>query len=350
MEYKLEITMELEKLALTEDLDDRIAVLNMPVGPLCGKMSEKVIERGTERYSCEDCIARVLLQAKGLSLGEGMSEEQAEEIIDFFAEHHGTRIITVNGRGDPFHPNYRRGTLAKIRHAAKRGMQSYVFTAGNALDDEIIEQLALHKVNVMISEYGNKVTAEGKSFLDADFFSGRAYSSSTGRFFDANSVATNLRQLIARYQQMNDTPLGATRLGMNYVVTEEDIIDSGMKLSLLKEEADRNRIFLICNTPFDKNQDESKQNVLERMAHKYSSFHLQHSTLVDGYCRMGVGAITVEHDGTVLDCPYKNVSDGEGNFFELLKSGRIYDVVDRFRDSRVAPCVLRTHQKLRVIS
>src|SRR3989338_4174868 len=100
MEIMLEITQKLKDMSDKGLLDNSIAILNLPARNLCNKRAEKVI-------------------------GDSGNYE--------------TKFITINGRGDPFHPNIRQETLEKINYAYKNGIKSYIFTAGNNLDITLSE-------------------------------------------------------------------------------------------------------------------------------------------------------------------------------------------------------------------
>ena len=290
---KLDITLGLENLDL--DNSDNIAILNLPGAPFCdhgcyGCVYEKIIEEGPDGVLDNDEIIAV---------------------IDHFADNYETRFITINGRGDPFHPKVVESTLEKIRYGYKKGIQAYVFTAGDNLDQRVCETLAEHEVNVMMSLFGNKL-------IDARFFDGREYQGVTGE------MASNFRRLIEAY------PTEVTRLGMNYVVTEKDIKDP-RKVMDLKKAAEANGIYFQCNVPFG--------NRNQQLRHFATSFGLEHSTFVKGKCQMGAGSsVTVDYDGTLFRCPYQT-GNGLGNFFELRETGKLREVLLGLDRSYV--CVVR---------
>jgi len=186
-EKKLEITKRLEELAEEGVLDRTITILNLPAANYCEKRAE-IVEQldGTLKQACEGCVTQGIISKDRLTL------EQIKNIIDFFAENYETRFITINGRGDPFEPRLKEETLEKIRYAHTKRIQAYVFTAGNNLDEATCKFLAKHRVNVMISLYGNQ-------FIDADFFSGKEYPSANKPLQSQADIAANLRRLISAY-------------------------------------------------------------------------------------------------------------------------------------------------------
>ncbi len=229
--------------------------------------------------------------------------------------------------------------MEKIRYAAEKGIRSYVFTAGDNLDDLTCKELAKYSVSVIISLYGNK-------FIDADFFDGKQYNSAPKPLQNQKEIAENLRRLLRAYYESPHQPEeGVTRMGMNYVVSEYDLKDSCAKLKALKEAANKAGLFFICNTPFEKNSDNLVQARLEVMARQYSNFHLRHSTAVGEQCQMGAGsAATVDYDGTLLRCPYMQTAQGQGKFQELSETER-QNVLAEYKADRAFPCVMRKHQK-----
>lgn len=332
MEYKLEITKVLEDIACT--LDDRVAILNLPTANFCEKRAEQVLVGGRPQQACMGCITQQLKTPDRILINE------VREIIDYFAESHNTRFITVNGRGDPLHPALSAETKEKIRHAYERwGIQSYVFTAGNNLNEETCTFLAQYKVNVMMSLFGNQ-------FIDTEFFQGKEYSHEEKPLQDKAEIAANFRRLINAYKQSSTPPEnGLTRLGMNYVISERDLADHGMKASALKEAANANGVFFICNTPFQKNSDTAVQQQLEELANQCSDFNLRHSTFVNGQCQMGAGSsATVDFDGTLLRCPYMESSQGDGKFIELPIAERKRILAEYLAD-KAYPCVMRKYRK-----
>lgn len=329
MGIKLEITKRLEQLT---NLNSIITILNLPAANYCEKRAEMVrLPDGRLEQACRGCITQEL------GSGERLPIQQIKEVIDFFANKYETQFITINGRGDPLHPKLKKETLGKIEYSTSKGIQSYIFTAGNNLDDETCKFLAEHKVNIMISLFGNK-------FLDAEFFNRKKYPSSQPPLQNQAQIAENLRRLIGAYQtSLNQPPEGTTRIGMNYVVSEQDIQDES-KLRQLKAAADKNNIFLICNTNFEPNQDIKKQKQLEQLAQKYSSAHLRHSTAIGSQCQMGAGSsATVDYNGTLYRCPYMT-GKGDGKFTEMPKA-EIRAVLSGYIKDRDYACVIRKTPK-----
>jgi hypothetical protein len=327
MEPKLEITRKLED--LRNVLDSTIAVLNLPAANLCEKRAEVVrLPEGTLEQSCKGCITQKIKP------GESLPFDKIKEIIDFFIENYDTKIITINGRGDPFHPELKEESLKKIRYASSKGLLSYAFTAGNNLDEKTCRALAKHGVNVMLSLFGN-------NFIDAGFFKGKRYESSSGRLQNQKRIADNLRRLISAYENSNNQPEnGITRLGMNYVVSENDMKDKGEKIGSLKEAANENGLFFVCNTNFESHPNLEIQTRLEALAVKYSNFHLRHSTFVNGRCQMGAGSsTTVDFDGEMYRCPYM-CGKGDGKFQETDKK-QINSILEGYMKDRDYVCVLR---------
>lgn len=320
VERKLEITKKLEDLAEIGELDRTIAILNLPDARLC-------------THGCEGCIT----QDMRARLGERLSDQKIKEIMDYFTSYYGTKFITVNGRGDPFHPELKEATLEKVRYAYSKGVISYVFTAGDNLDDEVCRTLAGCGANIMISLYGNR-------FIQPEFFGEAQYYGKEGL------IAANLRRLIRTYRQHADQPEeGNSRIGMNYVVSGRDLADGGAKAKALKQAADDNGLFFIVNTNFQKHPDNLTQRRLEQLAYEHSDFHLRHSTAVNGQCQMGAGSsATVDYDGMLLRCPYMNnngnSNEGDGAFQDLSVD-RIKEVLGKYMKDRSYPCVMRKHQK-----
>lgn len=334
MEYKLEITRRLEDLAESGSLDRSIAILNLPSANYCEKRAEKVYIDGKLQQACLGCVTQDIKSKESLGIAK------VRQIIDFFANEYGTRLMTINGRGDPFHPKLKEDNLEKIVYANKEhGIKSYVFTAGNNLDERTCKTLADNGANVMISLFGNR-------FIDAEFFSGKEYLSTPRPLQDQAGIAKNLRLLISTYKSSSNKPEDkATRIGMNYVVSEIDLADNGAKLQALKKAANENNIFFVCNTNFSKHSDENMQLLLEQMANQYSDFNLKHSTSVSGRCQMGAGSsATVDYDGTLLRCPYMDTAQGDGKFQELSVGG-IKNVLEKYKQDRQYSCVMRKHEK-----
>src|SRR3989344_1170218 len=97
-EKKLEITKKLEDLASAGELDNGIAILNLPSANFCEKRAERVQVRETLQQSCFGCVTQ------GIKSKDYLGIDDIKRIIDFFSAEYGTRFITINGRGDPFHP------------------------------------------------------------------------------------------------------------------------------------------------------------------------------------------------------------------------------------------------------
>lgn len=334
MELKLEITKKLEEMAKEGTLDRSIAILNLPSANYCEKRGELIVVEGKQQQACFGCVTQ------GMKTRGALTRDQVRETIDFFAENYCTRFITINGRGDPFHPMLRESNIEKIAYARERwGMHVYVFTAGNNLDEDLCTVLAENEANVMISLFGNK-------FIDADFFRGKEYKQMPKPFQNQAEIAENLRRLMRTYREAGKQPgEGTTRLGMNYVVSYVDLADEE-RICALKQAANENGLYFGSNTNFVPHQDANIQRTLEMLARKYTNFGLRHSTAVNDRCQMGAGSsATVDFDGTLLRCPYMNGKDGDGRFHDLSKSGR-EEVLERYQQyARLPPCVLRPHQR-----
>lgn len=334
VEKKLEITRKLEKLAEEGTLDSRIAILNLPSANYCEKRAERIVVDGRLQQSCFGCVTQAIKS------GDCLGIDDVKKIIDYFAEQHGTRIITINGRGDPLHPRLSEDNLEKIRYARNRhGIQVYVFTAGNNLDERTCQFLADAETNVMISLFGNR-------FIDADFFAGKEYPTAPKPLQNQAEIAENLRRLIRTYRgHPNQPEEGTTRIGMNYVVSERDLADDGAKVRALKQAANEYGIFFICNTNFQKHPNAQIQQQMEQLAHRHSNFNLRHSTTVNDRCQMGAGSsATVDYDGMLLRCPYMDGKEGDGKFQELSSEG-LKVVLEKYAGDRSYPCVMRKHQK-----
>ncbi len=328
MQYKLEITKKLEDLGDKLDRDDFVAILNLPDANLCEKRAELVVsDNGELEQSCKGCVTQGILRGNMLSMDE------IKEAIDYFARNYGTQFITINGRGDPFHPNLKERTLEKIGHAAELGIQSYVFTAGGNLDEQVCTDLADNRVNVMMSLFGNR-------FIDADFFEGKSYSTSTGRIQNQSLIAENLRRLIRTYREHADQPFGegVTRLGMNYVVSESDLAGDAERVKKLREAAHKNGIVFIASTNFEPHPDASTQMAIASFVREHTD--TVYSTGVGGQCQMGAGSsVTMDFNGQLYRCPYMN-GRGDGNFLKL-PDGKKEEVVRGYLRSRGYACVVR---------
>lgn len=334
MERKLEITKKLEDMAEEGVLDSSVAMLNLPSANYCEKRAERVFVDEKLQQSCYGCVTQ------GIKSKDVLDIDEVKRVIDFFAENYGTRFITINGRGDPFNPRLSEDNLEKIRYAHDQwGIQAYVFTAGNNLDERTCQILADNEANVMISLFGNR-------FIDADFFNGKEYPAMPKPFQNQAQIAENLRRLIETYRGSERQPEeGTTRIGMNYVVSQSDLSGGGAKVRALKKAANDNRIFFVGNTHFQKHPDDAVQQAFEQMANQYTDFNLRHSTAVNGQCQMGAGSsATVDFDGTLLRCPYMDSQEGDGRF-NILSGERIREVVRVYMADRSFPCVMRKHQK-----
>ncbi len=336
---KLEITKKLEDLAQEGTLDSGIAILNLPSANYCEKRAERIYVGGNYvggklQQSCFGCVTQ------GIKSADYLGIEEIKRVLDVFAEQYGTRFITINGRGDPFHPRLKDGNLEKIRYAhGQHGIQAYVFTAGNNLDKRTCQTLADSEANIMISLFGNW-------FIDADFFTGREYPTTPKPLQNQAEIAGNLRRLISTYREHPNQPEeGTTRIGMNYVVSERDLTDAGAKVRALKQAANDSGIFFVVNTNFQKHPDVETQRLFEQFAHDYSDFHLRHSTAVNGQCQMGAGSsATIDFDGMLLRCPYMDSKEGDGRFQDLSPE-MVKEVLGKYMGDRSYPCVMRKHQK-----
>ncbi len=336
---KLDITKKLEDLARDGTLNDIIAILNLPSANFCEKRAELVNIEGILQSSCLGCIT------KGIISNDYLGIDDIKKVIDYFAEKHRTRFITINGRGDPFHPRLKELNLAKMRYAYdKYGIQAYVFTSGDNLDEQTCQTLAHNDANVMISLYGNQ-------FIDADFFAGKEYPVAQRPMQNQAKIAENLRRLVGIYKQYSSqseqgtTGQRTTKIGMNYVVSEKDLADGAAKLSALKYAANDNHIFFVVNTNFQRHQDDELQSQMEQLAYEYSDFHLRHSTAINGQCQMGAGSsATVDYDGMLLRCPYMDSEKGDGKFQELSPA-ELEKVLTKYNQDRLRMCVMRVHEK-----
>ena len=320
----LEITQILKEMT-DSDLKRSIAVLNLPGANYCEKRAERVVVEGRLEQSCRGCVTQ------HIQTGSRLSIEQIHAIIDFFAKEYRTQIITINGRGDPFHPLLKDETLKKIDYASMHGITSYVFTAGNNLDEETCQFLAEHGVNVMVSLHGNK-------FIDADFFRAREYPTAEAPLQDQAHIAGNLRRLFRVYTESQNQPRqGLTRIGMNYVVLESDL-ENSTRLQKLQEAATNNGMFFVCNTSFTRHTDPVVQLQLEQLALRYGN--ARHTTFVHGRCQMGAGSsATVDYNGELFRCPYMS-GKGDGNI-TLLSLDERRAVLERYMHDKEFVCTMR---------
>lgn len=327
MEFQLEINQLMLDLG-EEYLRHNITMLNLPDINLCEKRSE-VIEMPdrSQKQSCFGCITQ------GIGLKDRMTLDDVRLVIDYFAENHGTKILTIPGRGDPLHPLVKDYTFEKIKHAKTRGLVTYIFNASNNLDPYTCELLSNEGVNVIMSLFGNP-------FIDADFFAEKQYPTSEGRLQNQAAVAENFRRLVQTYRQSSNQPVrGTSRLGMNYTVSEADLKDD-TKLRNLKNAANEVGLFFVCNTNFHPNHDLNTRKLLRELAKTYSNFGIEHSTGVYGQCQMGAGSsATVDYNGTLFRCPYMK-GLGDGSFTELPEEDRKL-VLDSYQADRKYICVMR---------
>ena len=224
--------------------------------------------------------------------------------------------------------------LSKVRYAFdKYGIQSYIFTSGNNLDNEVCSTLVGNDANIMISLFGNQ-------FIDADFFAGREYTKALKPLQNQAEIADNLRRLIQAYREHPNQPeQGTTRIGINYVVSERDFVDKGTKVKDLKQATNDNGLFFVCNLPFQENPDKNIQELLKDIARAHSNFNLPHSTVVNGQCQMGAGSsVTIDYDGTMYRCPYMDIG-GDGKI-QNLGPKDIHEVVMRYMKNK-GLCVIR---------
>jgi MoaA/NifB/PqqE/SkfB family radical SAM enzyme len=328
---ELEITKELKDLAKKGKLDNSVAILNMPAANECEKRKQLIMAPSGELVpACGICVTQLILDKNRIS------PNQIRQVIDYFAQNHETKFITIPGEGNPLHPKVKQETLDKIRYASSKGIQAYTFNAGNGLDEKTCQILADNKTNVMMSLRGNP-------FIDADFFRGKQYPSSTGKLQNQARIAEMFRRLIKTYQDNSNQPeQGTTRLGMNYTVTEIDLRDNGRKLTDLRKAAEDNGIFVVANTEFDLySNPQTNQETKKRLG----ALTFGHSTSVNGVCQMGAGwSITISPEGYILRCPYLGKEMSRGNLFTKSKEldyNLIERVLGEFKTERKYACVLR---------
>jgi sulfatase maturation enzyme AslB (radical SAM superfamily) len=313
MERKLEITRKLEMMGRAE-LKRRVAILNLPAPFHCTK-------------KCTGCIARgkTRLEAAGKKDWSKM-----KPFVEYFSDEHGTRFISINGRGDPFHPSVRDETMEKIRYVRGMGIQSLVFSSGDNLDDEVIGFLIEHEVNVMISLFGN-------GFVDAELFDDKRYGA------EDRKIADSVMKLVKANGRNLPRLRGTTRVGMNYVLSPGDLQQPSRMINLRKA-AVENDVFFICNLNFVPEKDEEVRERLMVLAEENSNFRMHHSTEVDGVCRMGAGSsLTIAANGDIYLCPYM-FENSDGNVFEL-SLGEIRGIIEEHRGMRPVRCVLRDRKR-----
>ena len=328
MEHKLEITKKLEDLGDQLDSDDFVAILNLPDANLCSKRGEFVLRESSLEQACKGCVTQ------SIKMDSRLSQEEVKEVIDYFAKNYGTKFITINGRGEVFHSHLREMSLWKIKYADSKGIQSYIFTPGNDLDEQTCITLAERNVNVMISLYGNR-------FIDADFFEGRAYPEAQRPIQNQADIARQLRDLIRAFRESPNQPeQGTTRLGMNYVVDERDLVDGATKVKRMKEAVNRNGIFFVCNTDFYPHPNPETQRQLRMLSKEYTDFHISHSTGVGGQCQMGAGsAVTIDFNGDLYRCPY--MSGGGNGKFQSMSDFKRREVIGKYLKDRAYSCGFR---------
>lgn len=304
---KFEINHKLKQ--MRGKLDKSIAILNVPVAFHC-------------EHKCKGCVSRKRTVIRK-EQKEALPREEIIKIIGYFKEKYDTKFITVNGRGDPFHPEVRDETKDRILYAYENKMQSYIFTSGDSLDGQISTMLAEKEANVMISLFGN-------GFIDADFFKGKKYEKVQAE------RAENLRTLIRGFQHPIKNPEeGLTRIGMNYVVRESDLKDRN-RLVELKEAANEYGVFFICNVNFFPHENQEIQKKLRALAIENSDFNLAHSTAVDGVCQMGAGSsATIAPNGELYRCPYM-IEGSDGNFVTMDEKERARILAGYMIDKRYA--------------
>ena len=302
MVKKLEITQRLESLArapsrkgFSNRLMDGVAILNLPAPYYCERNCPGCITKREENIDRER--------------KERLPLESIKSLIDFFADEYGTQFITINGRGDPFHPEVQTETLEKIMYAKSKGIQSYVFSAGDNLNEDICHMLAEHEVNVMMSLYGNPF---------------------------ADEAGENLRNLIRIYNSFPKQPEeGLTRIGMNYVVGPGDLRDKS-RLLHARQSAHENGLFFVCNTVFSQKAGEE----LTSLASEHTDFRLPHSTFADGRCQMGAGSsITIAANGEIYRCPY--MLDGSDGKISERSEQMLNATISRYLGNREYSCVIR---------
>jgi MoaA/NifB/PqqE/SkfB family radical SAM enzyme len=327
MKRRLEIVKKLEQISrqpparmFGRHFSPTVAILNLPAPYYCSK-------------NCDGCV---------MEENENLKKEREDtlptlEIIGWlmaFTKKFGTEFITINGRGDPFHPSVVYDTLGKINYAYLRGIQSYVFTAGQNLDEQICKMLANHKVNVMMSLMGNP-------FIDVGFFHGRRYKDRK-----QCETADNLWRLIKAFRKSYWQPdEGLTRLGMNYVVSEKDLANP-KRLEDLRRAANRNGIFFICNVDFHPDPELGAE--LRHFALENSDFSMPHSTSVDGACQMGAGSsLTIAANGDIYRCPYM-LEGSDGNITQMSLE-ELAGIIARYQIDRRYSCFLRKTERGRSV-
>ncbi|MBI2572331.1 hypothetical protein HYV86_00565 [Candidatus Woesearchaeota archaeon] len=326
--FTLEIVADLEQVARAArlDLNQLPYILNLPDVNVCEKRSQYVFENDKKVQACRGCVTSPFAGDDRI-----LSLDQSIMILDFAKEHFDIGWITINGYGDPLSGavmpdgnTIKQRTIAKIQHAARLGVRSYVFNAGDNLDPQTADIFVENGVNVMWSLFGNK-------FVDADFFGGREYDEplqlrGTAQQQNPARIAANLRDFISTMNRKAHSPKdGITRLGMNYVFTEHDR-ENPQRVERLSQAAQEHGIAFMCNTPFG-----TTDIILKQAAKQYVPNQRSHSTSVYvpslgmEQCQMGAGAvITVGAYGNIGQCPYVAPhQDLQQNGNIVLKNGGI---------------------------
>ncbi|MBN2121498.1 hypothetical protein JW721_00360 [Candidatus Micrarchaeota archaeon] len=321
MQKQLEIMHAMQNIASTHNgkmsLRRKFRILNLPGTFHCEEQCRKCINR-------EGSAANAHFR----ELNGKLPMKATKQLISLFARRFGTKFVAISGRGDPFHPRVAQETMQKIAHATSEGVRSYVFTQGNNLSPQICRFLSNHGVNVMIGLAGNN------TFIDEKFFKGAAYG---GR---SAEIATSLRTLFLAYTYCSNPPAyGLTRLGMNYVlgINGEPDLD---KLAALKDAANGNGIYFVCNTPLHSEEGRKHKRKMAALALAYSDFNLPHSTYADGRCQMGAGSsITIAPNEDVYRCPH--MMEGSMGNIMLLKEEPLTALFSRCLGDRRHACVIR---------
>ncbi|MFC1753159.1 hypothetical protein ACFL96_07160 [Thermoproteota archaeon] len=312
MEHRLEIVNEIEKL---DDLDDIIAILNLPDARLCA-------------HGCPECITSDF----DADFDKRISIDRFKEVIDFFHENYDIKWITRHGYGDVFHRKLAEMTLDVINYSSSKGIKSFIFTAGDNLYENVCNSLAENQVNIMISLLGNP-------WFDAEFFNRKQPNGKQ------TVIADNIRRLIMKYQENGvlNPEKGKTRIGLNYVGSEDDVNDE-TRLKELKIAANDNGLYFLCNTNFNTHPNPKIQEKIVGLSRKYADFNHPHSILIRGQCRMGArSAATVNYKGTMYNCPYLD-DKGDGNFFDMTDTER-KTIIEGYKNDTETQCGLRGTKK-----